>query len=228
MKKINLNNSYNTRDLGGYKTIDDKETKYNVFIRSDVIDNLSEEEVSYFLDNNIKTIIDLRSDVELLKKTSYFENDSRFLYNRVELEGKDAPMNEADIPYNYISILDNKKDIKNILNIILSSQTGILFHCSMGKDRTGVIAMILFLIANVSRKIIIKDYSISDKNIKELIIEYHRKKPNAPKFIGLSKSEYMSKTLDLFFDKYKSIDNYIYYLGFSNNDINKIRERFIV
>jgi len=178
MKKINLNNSYNTRDLGGYKTIDNKETKYNVFIRSDVIDKLSEEEVSYFLDNNIKTIIDLRSDVELLKKTSYFENDSRFLYNRVELEGKDAPMNEADIPYNYMSILDNKKNINDILNIILSSQTGILFHCSMGKDRTGVIAMILLLIANVSREIIIKDYSISDKNIKELIIEYHRKKPN--------------------------------------------------
>ena len=137
-------------------------------------------------------------------------------------------MNELDIPYIYMSIVDNKKDIKDILNIILNSQTGILFNCTMGKDRTGVIAMILLLIANVSREDIIKDYSISDKNIKELIIEYHRKKPNAPEFIGLSKSEYMSKTLDLFFDKYKSIDNYIYYLGFSNNDINKIRERFIV
>ena len=49
----------NTRYLGGYKG------KNNVFIRSDALISLSEEDVVFLLDNGISTIVDLRSDDEV-------------------------------------------------------------------------------------------------------------------------------------------------------------------
>ena len=227
MKKINLNNSDNTRDLGGYKTLDNKETKYNIFIRSDLITNLNNSEVNYFLKNNIKTIIDFRSDEEIIKKTSYFANDNRFSYNRVILFGRDAPSKEKDIPYSYMNILDDKKSMKKVIDIILNTSNGILFHCNMGKDRTGVISMILLLVANISPEVIIKDYALSDIYLKRIIDEYHEKNPNIPKFIGHAKEKYMKKNLELFFNKYENITNYFIYLGFNQKDIDKIKQRFL-
>ena len=45
-------------------------------------------------------------------------------------------------------------------------------------------------------------------NIKKI----HEDNPNLPKFLGSSKAEYMEKTLELFKDKYKTIENYMKFI----------------
>ena len=56
---------------------------------------------------------------------------------------------------------DGSKNIKNILETILSlkeDQLPVLFHCTAGKDRTGVIAALLLKYFGASEKDILKDY----------------------------------------------------------------------
>ena len=215
------------RDLGGFPTLNNLETKYNVFIRSNIVTNLLESEIKYLLNNNILTIIDLRDEDEILKKHSFFENDKRFRYYNVTLKGKEAPKVEKNIPLIYMKIIDDKEKIKEVFQIILKSQNGVLIHCNSGKDRTGIIAMLLLMIAGVDNLDIVADYSVSDIYLKDSMKKFHEENPKLPKFLGSSKSWYMEKTLELFYKKYKTINNYMNYLGFSNEEINKIKNKFV-
>ena len=61
MRRIICKHVNNLRDLGGYMTQDNRITKFNSIYRSDVPIFLTESELNYFLENNLTTIIDLRT-----------------------------------------------------------------------------------------------------------------------------------------------------------------------
>ena len=52
--------------------------------------------------------------------------------------------------------------------------------------------------------------------------------PNLPKFLGSSKAEYMKKTLELFKDKYKTIENYLKFIGLTNEDMEIITNKITI
>ncbi len=60
----------------------------------------------------------------------------------------------------YVRALECKKLIKNIFETIADAEEGtILFHCTHGKYRTGILAMLLLKISNVKDEYIVKNYS---------------------------------------------------------------------
>ncbi len=227
MERILLKNVLNIRDLGGFSTKDNKRIKYHKIIRSSVTNKLTKEEIDYFVKNNILTIIDLRDSDEISEKTNVFSLDQRFQYNVVSLNGKDFPKLEKDIPKGYMNIIDDKSSIYKVIKIIMDSDNGVIFSCNSGKDRTGIISMLLLLICNVPIEDIIADYSISYIYLKDEIEKFHKDNPGLPKFIGKSKSKYMETTLDLFYKEYCSIENYMNYIGFNNADIQKLKNKLL-
>ena len=227
MERILLKNVLNIRDLGGFSTKDNKRIKYHQIIRSSVTNKLTKEEIDYFVKNNILTVVDLRDSDEISKKTNVFSLDQRFQYNVVSLKGKDFPKLEKDIPKGYMNIINDKGSVYKVIKIIMDSDNGVIFSCNSGKDRTGMISMLLLLICNVPIEDIIADYSISYIYLKDEIEKFHKDNPGLPKFIGKSKSKYMEATLDLFYKKYCSIENYMKYIGFNNADIQKLRNKLL-
>ena len=61
----------------------------------------------------------------------------------------------------YTYLLDNKIKIKEIFDVIASSKGGVLFHCTAGKDRTGVVSALILGLCNVDRKDIIANYEVT-------------------------------------------------------------------
>ena len=61
-------------------------------------------------------------------------------------------------------------------------------------------------------------------NIKKI----HEDNPNLPKFLGSSKAEYMEKKLELFKDKYKTIENYMKFIGLTDEDIKIIINKITI
>ena len=61
-------------------------------------------------------------------------------------------------------------------------------------------------------------------NIKKI----HEDNPNLPKFLGSSKAKYMEKTLELFKDKYKTIENYMKFIGLTYEDIKIIINKITI
>lgn len=227
MRRIICKGVNNLRDLGGYMTIDNRITKFNSIYRSDVPVFLTENELNYFKENNLTTIIDLRTRNEILKKTNYFQ-DKGFNYYNITLKGEKCPKREKDIPVGYMKIIDDLEKIKLVFDVIKNSKGGVLINCNSGKDRTGVVCMLLLLIAKVPEKDIIADYQVSYTYLIDNIKKIHEENPNLPKFLGSSKPEYMEKTLELFKNKYKTIDNYMKLIGLTIQDIEIISNKITI
>jgi len=222
MRHIICEKVKNLRDLGGYQTKYGK-TKFNKVFRSSVPYSLNEDELKYF-DNLNLTVIDLRTKEEISRKKNVFDND-KYNYFNVVLKGANFPEKEEDIAPGYIKILDDYEQIRKVLEIIKNSKESILYNCSLGKDRTGVITMLLMLIAGVSEDDIIADYSLSYVYLREDIRKIHELNPDLPAFLGYSKLEYMEETLRLFKEKYINIDNYMNALGFKKDEVGEIRNK---
>ena len=216
----------NMRLLDGYINKENKQIKSMSLIRSNLPFKMSETEINYLLTNHIKTIIDFRAKKEINNKPSIL-NNNKFNYYNISLKGHKCPKYEKDIPGGYIEIIDDKEKIKEVLMLILNSKTNVLYHCTSGKDRTGVITMLIMLILNCYEKDIIADYSLSYSYIYDDIEKFHELNPKLPKFIGDSKPSYMLKTLKLFFDKYKSIDNYLNYLDLPSNFKEEFQKKYL-
>ena len=68
MKVINLESTFNTRDLSALK-IDNKRIKENRLIRSGHLHNLTENDVNTLKNLNLKVVIDFRSEHEFIHRS---------------------------------------------------------------------------------------------------------------------------------------------------------------
>lgn len=223
MRRIICKNVSNMRDLGGYCNKEGKVIKFNRFIRSNLPYEMTNQEIKYLLDNKINTIIDLRRKDEVERKKNCL-NREEFNYYNISVKSNIFKL-EEDITIGYMKTISDKETISQVFNIIANSKDGVLFNCTAGKDRTGVVAMLLLLLADVYDDDIIADYSVSYIYIREKMKKMNKDNPDLPSFFDRSKLEYMEETLKLFRQKYKNINNYMEYLGISEKEVNLIKHK---
>ncbi|MBU3137404.1 tyrosine-protein phosphatase [Clostridium gasigenes] len=228
MSRFKLKDTLNTRDLGGYYLEGGELTISNVFVRSDAPLNLSEEDVKSLIENNIRTIIDLRSDEETKRKPYALMNNKDFkYYHRQIFGGGTIPKSGEFVPISYFEMVDEKKSIFNVMKILANVEGGALYHCAVGKDRTGVISALLLLIVGTKREDVLSDYEASWDNLKDELIEYCKSNERVNLDIVTPKREYMEKFLDMFHEKYNSIEEYLLQIGLNNDEITKLRGKLV-
>jgi len=236
MRRLHLETTYNTRDLGGYLTQSGAVTSYKQFLRSDDISYLNENDVETLFNYGVRTVIDLRG-VEERQRTDYtLEGNSRIsmlhlpLYggNLQELREIDASIDGMSFQEAfYIQLLEEKETLTQVLRAILEApEGGILFHCMAGKDRTGIVAMLLLGISDVHEADIIENY--------ETTWSYIRRNPkiqenvkHTTKDVFLSKAEWMETVLTYIVKNYGGISQYVCALGFTPKEIDALKKRLI-
>ncbi len=135
------------------------------FIRSDVPTTVTEDEKVWLIENDITTVIDLRTEKERLKKICPLERDSRFSYYSMPVTGRDKIPDSVDsVSKSYINMVD--ESLYKTIDFILNSKTNVLYFCNAGKDRTGVVSAILLYKSGMSFDYIIDDYMKSKTNLK--------------------------------------------------------------
>ncbi|KAL5365831.1 protein-tyrosine phosphatase-like protein [Aspergillus floccosus] len=116
----------------------------------------------------------------------------------------------------------------------VDSNSSILFHCSAGKDRTGVLAALLMGLAGAPDTAIAAEYSLTRIGMepqKELLSQIFLKSkpdwkvgaPGFSEFVNV-RASYMLEFLDALRARYGSIEGYVKYrLGLSDEDVDKIK-----
>lgn len=226
MKRLHLKHTYNTRDIGGIVNKNGYYIRENQIIRSDLPLILEELEQSFFLTNKITTVIDLRKPEDIKIKPHAMQS-SEFEYFNIPIRGDKAPDRESDIPMGYINIIEDSSTILHVLNVIAEAENGVFINCNAGKDRTGVIVMLLLLIADADETDILIDYQVSYTYIRNEIRKMHQQYPGLSPFVGQSKMEYMEDTLNLFKEKYQSIEIFLENINLSKENLNRIRNKLI-
>lgn len=235
--RLPLPNAKNVRDLGGYGSDLGVGTKWHVFLRADDLSQLTEEEQEFLMDYGVKTIIDLRSSEEVADKPNVFASSDRIRYIPIPLlheeDGRSPfPEDYDDFTFDkmYIGVIDNCPT--NVARVFKSigeniAGGGLLFHCTAGKDRTGVIAALLLDLVGVRREDIITNYEISHSNIKSIIDKIKYVSPEIPLTVFNS----MPVNIDIFLthlhSRYGGALAYLRYIGVSDLHIHAVMDAFL-
>lgn len=112
------------------------------YIRSDFPENLSDEEIRWLLEHNITTIIDLRSEEEAVRKPCSLQERDGFRYFHLPVTGGgDTPKSLEHLHTVYRQMVDEK--MEEIINTIMNADSNVMYFCTAGKDRTGVVSAII-------------------------------------------------------------------------------------
>lgn len=134
-------------------------------------------------------------------------------------------MDESEIPLSYLNMLQDSSTLFKIMKTIADTNEGILYHCTAGKDRTGVLSALLLSLAEVSLSDILADYQMSYTYIRPMIDRLHCDDPSLPAWVGLSKPEYLSVFLSLFHNQFQTVTDYLTHIGLSSLDILNIKSK---
>jgi protein-tyrosine phosphatase len=242
-RKIVLDGTSNTRELGGYKTEDGRSLKWGVLYRSDKLSELTDADQEYLLQLGIKRVIDFRSSEEKQNEPDQLPSTLKYIEMPIEADGAIRPKVEAilkgDLNEDVGAILveTNREFIsdfsgvyKGFIESLIENQEPTLFHCTAGKDRAGFAAALVLLAVGVPEKIVIEDYMKTNKYTEETIQDYINKinlyslgsvdaeilRP----LLGVEE-RFIRAALDEIKQKYGSVENFI-------RDELKIRDESII
>lgn len=143
------------------------------YIRSDVPNNLTDEEVDWLISNNICTIVDLREDEERQQKKCRLLEDNRFCYYCMPVTGGNMiPDSVEEVSKSYINMVDD--NMFQIIDTIINAKTNVMYFCNAGKDRTGVVSAIILHKLGMNDDYIVEDYMKTKENLKDALESFAR------------------------------------------------------
>lgn len=188
---INLENGFNFRDLGGYPAANGHTVKWHRLVRGGYLSALKRADQQKLFDYGIRTVIDLRTKEETVKypdRLDYYPL-RYFSLPILQQDLTDSSTNVRNLPgkisdekaglrqmryvYDQLVISEEaQKAYRQFFLILLnSSSAGVLFHCSTGKDRTGIVAILLLALLGVPEAAIKQDYLLSNDFLIDRIKE---------------------------------------------------------
>ena len=146
------------------------------YIRSDYPGNLSENEVNWLFENDIRTIVDLREEKEYLLQPCKLEEIEGFTYHHLPVTGGgDTPKSPAAVTETYLGMLDDQMD--KIIDTIMNAKSNVMYFCGAGKDRTGVVSAIILKKLGYSDQVILNDYMETKDNLMGFLTSYVEEHP---------------------------------------------------
>lgn len=239
--RLPLKNAYNVRDLGGYPCGGGMATKWRSFLRADGLSELDSGDMEFLLDYGLTAVIDLRSENETLAQVNPFSKKDGVSYINIplisdkiadvtRLRDEEIRLRDPDkmLGEFYLELLMHSKPaIKEIFEFIAGQDKGcIMFHCSAGKDRTGIVAMLLLGLAGASREDLTTNYEVSyiytrQNPVFQLIADKHH-----PALLQ-SKPENIEACIDHVVDNYGSFYDYLLSAGLSPETLDGVRDKLL-
>lgn len=181
LKRIPMEHLHNLRDLGGYACEGGKSIRYHKLYRCEGPDRLTGAEWKFLTEElGIRRVIDLRSDGErsYAPYTAPAEVEQiGYSLQKVEVPGKDPRKLSPEelkemasqgfgrsLAEGYVNMIEGGPErVTAVLGMVAEGlkKGAVLYHCTAGKDRTGVLSALVYLLCGVADTDIIADYQVS-------------------------------------------------------------------
>lgn len=235
IKRIRLNHAFNIRDLGGLETAEGYLIRWNRLFRGDCLSFLTSEEWQKLLCCGIVSVVDLRSrsETELMKDQvpetmQYFhcplQKEEIDFTNASESAAKAFTKSLAD---GYQKMVTDSPElitaaVKTVIQCL--EKGGVLFHCSAGKDRTGVLSAILLTLLSADREDIVADYQVSFTYNQRGINKAAASLPDYQAMLPMlcSDAAHMEQLLDLFEEL--NLVSYLMQHGLAASDLDRLKD----
>lgn len=255
-RHIKFDGVTNFREVGGLPTEHGRIMKTGLLFRSDELSKLSDDDLVRFDFLDIKTICDLRTENERKAHLDRLPVKCNIKVINIPLSDQNREVNHLQFFF-HLAFSKNKIDfekfikdhyhknafertaqINKVLTLLSNPKNyPALVHCTVGKDRTGLISALIQLLCGVSRKNVLRDYLLTnqytEKRIKHLTtfirrMSLYRISREQLQPLLEARIEYLDDILNLILAKYGNIENYLIKgCGLTDDVLKNIRLIFI-
>lgn len=175
-----LEGGSNFRDLGGYRTLDGRETAWGELYRSAVMSGLTPDDFRQLGKLGIRTVCDFRSTQERARDTVAWPEgvqptvlamdygldtgalEAMFRSGPVTVDGTRKAMAGfyAQMPFTFA------EQYARMMRELVEGRTPLAFNCSAGKDRTGLASALLLTALGVPYETALADYLLSNETYR--------------------------------------------------------------
>jgi protein-tyrosine phosphatase len=183
---IALQGQSNFRDLGGYTTADGRRVKPGLIFRSGELSNLTPQDYRSLSTLGLRTIYDLRTDGErATAQTMWAAGPVQTFVSPKRgsplagLTGRLTPAQarSAILGFYRQMPMAYAPEFKGIFQELLGDQAPLLFHCTAGKDRSGLAAALILTALGVPRAEVLSDYELTNRYLD--LADLQRAGPNS-------------------------------------------------
>lgn len=262
IKRLPLKKLSNTRDLGGLPTTDGRKIKSGKLIRSGKLYKLPQKTIDALIAYGVTSVVDLRIFTEVEEDPDTLWDGVKYthlpvlctatpgitqektMHRTMEKESRRIK-EEFGTADNYMiamyrAVLMNeepKKQLTKALRMIIENDGCILWHCAGGKDRAGILSMLVESLLGVDEKVIIADYVASSRFQRAkyfwsrfgLIVVPLRLSFKRILFaLMAAKSKYLTVVMEDIKQKYGSVTQYCKEeLGITDEDIELMKSKYL-
>jgi protein-tyrosine phosphatase len=178
-RHVPLTACFNFRDLGGLETADGRRVRSGVLFRADTLHRLTPEDLDVLRGMGLRTVIDLRTPDELdrhgrIPLADHDEVVHHHLPMVDELRTDDAVPDEsapsAEVRGDmYVRLVEQGGGavVKALELLVADGALPAVFHCTAGKDRTGVLAALVLGQLGVPDAAIAEDYALTELSLPD-------------------------------------------------------------
>ena len=241
---IVLDAIHNFRDMGGYPAADGRTTRWRTIFRADGLYRLAGDDLEVVRELGLRTVIDLRSLAELEDRGTFPHDLHPVDFHHVPVidstwqhldrtDADDDPVAFLEWAYHDMLREGPRRFAQAIEQLSQTEAFPAVFHCAAGKDRTGVLAMLLLGSLGVPREYIVADYALTVEGIERMRSWAQRVAPelwerlaDTPTAFMSAVPEAMARVIDtICLDG--SIRDYTLSLGVSPDALDRLAEELL-
>lgn len=245
-RHVVLQSAANFRDLGGYATTDGHHVKWGEVYRSADISKLTDADLAQLKKLGIGCDVDLRGHKESAQAPDKLNAGTDFILCPAGSDNTDWLKTMSTLKGNQgdslmLAYYGNTQYLaeryKPFFDKLLNLPQGksLVFHCSAGKDRTGIGSALLLYSLGVPYDTIMSDYLASNYYRKDVnakltaqMAQSMHIDPEVAKTMTGVKKEYLDATFDAIKKQYGSVDNYLKtQLDLDDQKIATLRQKFL-
>lgn len=247
---LKLEGASNFRDVGGYRTADGRRVKWGVIYRSAELSGLTPADQAFLNDLGLKTIVDLRSSSERQSQPSALpaNTPTKVVAHDYQMDmsgfakafsgGIDAEKARTTMREFYPGVLDSHAEhFRDVFQALLGGRGPVLYHCSAGKDRTGVTTALVLTALGVPRETVMQDYLLSNTHyIAPTTAQaggapetsfFSRLPPDVARVFAGVEPEYLQAVFAEIDRKHGSVEGYLKTLGIGPAEISKLQAAYL-
>lgn len=226
MSVIRWDGFYNARDFDGLPALDGARIHAHTMIRSADLQFVTDPGWQKAIKSGVRTVIDLRRTEERAIAVGRSKMPSTISVVNVELD--DVP--EGGTPLCFAAYVEEKPEqcARALITIAEAEAGGIIFHCGAGRDRTGLVAVLLLSLLGVPDAYIVQDYELSNHELGGLFRRLGRDDPRLSIQDELNRRN--TTVHDIISQFLRDIDvlQSLREFGFSSSHVATLRQRAIV
>ncbi|MCD8264868.1 MAG: tyrosine-protein phosphatase [Tannerellaceae bacterium] len=239
-RHLPMRGGYNFRDLGGIRNKEGKYVKWGKLFRSDEMKDLTKEDVIYLNSIPLVTVVDFRSGEEIEESPDVLPDSVRAHYilsitpgNLGELSMQDITSLSAEQSIGIMEAINRQfvtdpaciDQYKQFFSLLQNEENLLLlFHCTAGKDRTGIAAYLFLTCLNVEEKDILNDYLSSNMYLQDKYGAYIKQYPALAPLLEV-KPEYLKAGIEAIRQNYGTTSHFLE--NYLMVDLKKMRDIYL-